>query len=70
MPRLDFSHFSQVSNSGDKVFDRFYRSPAAVKMASGSGLGLPVVKHLCNIADFTIDFETKHLIGTKVTIHS
>jgi len=53
----------------DKVFDRFYRSPAAVKMASGSGLGLPVVKHLCNIADFTIDFETKHLIGTKVTIH-
>lgn len=54
----------------DKVFDRFYRSPAAVKMASGSGLGLPVVKHLCNIAGFTIDFETKHLIGTKVTIHS
>jgi len=53
----------------DKVFDRFYRSPAAVKMASGSGLGLPVVKHLCNIAGFTIDFETKHLIGTKVTIH-
>lgn len=53
----------------DKVFDRFYRSPAAVKMASGSGLGLPVVKHLCNIAGFTIDFETKHLIGTKITIH-
>lgn len=53
----------------DKVFDRFYRSPAAVKMASGSGLGLPVVKHLCNIAGFTIDFETKHLIGTKVTIY-
>ncbi len=53
----------------NKVFDRFYRSPAAVKMASGSGLGLPVVKHLSTLAGFTVDFETKHLIGTKVTIY-
>ncbi|MEN3042214.1 MAG: HAMP domain-containing sensor histidine kinase [Fervidobacterium sp.] len=52
----------------EKVFSRFYRSQAAVKMASGSGLGLAVVKHLSNIAGYKIDFESQHLIGTKVTV--
>ncbi|MCX7654132.1 MAG: HAMP domain-containing histidine kinase [Fervidobacterium sp.] len=52
----------------EKVFSRFYRSQTAVKMASGSGLGLAVVKHLSNIAGYKIDFESQHLIGTKVTV--
>ncbi len=52
----------------EKIFGRFYRTPSAVKMASGSGLGLAVVKHLANIAGYSIEFESKHLIGTKVTV--
>ncbi len=52
----------------EKVFSRFYRTQTAIKMASGSGLGLAVVKHLSNIAGYKIDFESQYLIGTKVTV--
>lgn len=52
----------------EKIFGRFYRTPSAVKMASGSGLGLAVVKHLASIANYKIEFESQHLIGTKVIV--
>ncbi|MGC8902416.1 MAG: ATP-binding protein [Fervidobacterium sp.] len=52
----------------EKIFERFYRTPTAVKMASGSGLGLSVVKHLANVVNYKIEFESQHLIGTKVSV--
>ncbi len=52
----------------DKIFDRFYRTSTAIRMASGSGLGLSVVKHLASIANYKIEFESQHLIGTRVIV--
>lgn len=51
-------------NDLERVFERFYRTPMAVKMASGSGLGLPVVKYLANLAGYEIELSSKYMIGT------
>lgn len=53
----------------ERIFERFYRTPIASKMAPGSGLGLSVVKHLVNLAGYKLDFESKYMIGTTVTVH-
>ncbi|MFN3328768.1 MAG: sensor histidine kinase, partial [Fervidobacterium pennivorans] len=52
----------------EKIFTRFYRTQSAVKMSSGSGLGLSVVKHLASLAGYKITFESQYLIGTTVII--
>lgn len=52
----------------EKIFTRFYRTQSAVKMSSGSGLGLSVIKHLSNLAGYRITFESQYLIGTTVII--
>lgn len=52
----------------EKIFNRFYRTQSAVKMSSGSGLGLSVVKHLANLAGYKITFESQYLIGTTVIV--
>ncbi|SDG91368.1 two-component system, OmpR family, sensor kinase [Fervidobacterium changbaicum] len=52
-----------------KIFNRFYRTSTAVKMASGSGLGLAVVKHLANIADYRIEVKSQRMIGTEFIVY-
>jgi len=52
-----------------KVFNRFYRTSTGVKMASGSGLGLAVVKHLANIANYRIEVRSQHMIGTEFIVY-
>jgi two-component system OmpR family sensor kinase len=52
----------------EKVTQRFYRSKEATKMATGSGLGLSIVKHICNILNYKLIIQSNYLIGTKVII--
>ncbi len=52
-----------------KIFNRFYRTSTGVKMASGSGLGLAVVKHLANIANYKIEVKSQHMIGTEFIVY-
>ncbi|OOC35253.1 histidine kinase [Thermosipho melanesiensis] len=52
-----------------KVTERFYRSKNAIKMAPGSGLGLSIVKHICNILGCKLDIKSDYLIGTEVKIY-
>jgi len=53
-----------------KIFQRFYRGSEAIKMApKGSGLGLSVVKHLCNLAGYKIEVESEWMLGTTFRIY-
>ena len=48
-----------------KVFDRFFRATNARKMsASGSGLGLALVKEICDLLGCQIDFTTEEGRGS------
>jgi len=51
-----------------RIFERFYRSPEAIKYAKGSGLGLAVVKYLCNLSNYRIECESKWMVGTTFRI--
>lgn len=51
-----------------RIFERFYRSPEAIKYAKGSGLGLAVVKYLCNLSNYRIECESKWMVGTTFKI--
>lgn len=52
-----------------RIFERFYRTPTGVRMSTGSGLGLAVVKHLSNLASYKVEVESQHMIGTKFTVY-
>ncbi|KLO22165.1 sensor histidine kinase [Marinitoga sp. 1155] len=56
-------------NEKDRIFERFYRGYDAKKYARGSGLGLSIVKYLCELAGYKIDFESKWQVGTKFTVY-
>lgn len=43
-----------ISLAAEKIFDRFYKSDTA---EAGIGLGLPIVKAICNIYGFTINYR-------------
>ncbi len=47
-----------------RVFERFFRGTESFKHAQGSGLGLPLVKYLCEISGYKVWFESKWLIGS------
>jgi len=47
-----------------RVFERFFRGTESFKHAQGSGLGLPLVKYLCEICGYKVWFESKWLIGS------
>jgi len=54
----------------NKIFQRFYRSPEAIKMTpKGSGLGLSVVKHLAQLAGYSIKVESDWMLGTTFKIN-
>ena len=47
-----------------RIFERFFRGTESFKHAQGSGLGLPLVKYLCEISGYKVWFESKWLIGS------
>jgi len=51
-----------------RIFERFYRGAEAKNYAKGSGLGLAVVKYLCELANYKIEFESKWMVGTTFTV--
>lgn len=50
-----------------KIFDRFFRSPT-VSGTQGFGIGLSLVKQICNLHKLEIKYESKFGQGTSVTI--
>ncbi len=52
----------------DRIFERFYRGSEATKMASGSGLGLSIVKHLCNMMGYGLEVKSKWLMGSEFIV--
>jgi signal transduction histidine kinase len=51
-----------------KVYDRFYRSDSGVKFAEGSGLGMSVVKSICNAFDLDMNISSQKDQGTFIEI--
>ncbi|MXN89618.1 HAMP domain-containing protein [Flavobacterium sp. Sd200] len=52
-----------------KVFGSFYRSrPDEHIQTKGSGLGLSIVKRICELLDIEITIESELAVGTKVTL--
>jgi two-component system OmpR family sensor kinase len=51
-----------------RIFERFYRGAEANNYAKGSGLGLAVVKYLCELANYKIEFESKWMVGTTFKV--
>ena len=52
-----------------RIFERFYRaSNCSQTGAKGMGLGLALVKHLCEILNAKISIESKYTLGTSVTV--
>jgi two-component system OmpR family sensor kinase len=47
-----------------RVFERFFRGTEALKTTKGSGLGLSLVKYLCELCEYKVWFNTKWMIGT------
>lgn len=51
-----------------KIFDSFYRSKPEDKVATGSGLGLSIVKRICGLLQINIAIESELDTGTKVKL--
>ena len=52
-----------------RIFDRFYRSDEARNsQIGGHGIGLAIVKRLCDVQNIQISFESKSLKGTTAVI--
>ncbi|PNR92843.1 sensor histidine kinase KdpD [Petrotoga sp. 9PWA.NaAc.5.4] len=52
----------------NRIFERFYRGIEASKVAKGSGLGLSVVKYLCQLSGYKISFESKWMVGSTFIV--
>ncbi|WP_296903952.1 HAMP domain-containing sensor histidine kinase [Thermotoga sp.] len=52
----------------ERIFERFYRGSEALKMAPGSGLGLSIVKHLCEMMGYKIEFRSQWLLGSEFIV--
>lgn len=52
-----------------RIFERFYRGIEADKHAKGSGLGLAVVKYLCELAGYEIHFDSIWMVGTTFEVY-
>ena len=51
-----------------KIFDRFYRVDKTRNHAFGSGLGLSIVKTICDLHNIKIDIESQQGVGTTMTL--
>ncbi len=57
------------SSNLPRIFERFYVvDKSRSKKLGGTGLGLPIVKHIVLLNGGTIDIESSQGIGTKFTI--
>ena len=56
-------------NENIRIFERFFRGVDAVKHAKGSGLGLPIVKYLSELAGYKVEFQSTWMVGTTFTVH-
>jgi two-component system OmpR family sensor kinase len=52
-----------------RIFERFYRGSEALKMAPGSGLGLSIVKHLCDTIGYRLEVNSQWLIGSEFIVY-
>lgn len=53
----------------DKIFNSFYRSnPSNHPEIKGTGIGLSIVKRLCDLLNIKINFDSSLEIGTAVTL--
>jgi len=52
-----------------RIFERFYRGSEALKMAPGSGLGLSIVKHLCDTIGYRLEVNSQWLVGSEFIVH-
>jgi signal transduction histidine kinase len=52
----------------EKIYERFYRSHSGISFAEGSGLGMSVVKSICNAFDLNLDISSEKNIGTSIKV--
>ncbi len=53
-----------------KIFERFYRSDALIyPKTKGNGLGLSIVKRLCDLLGITISLQSQYGVGTTVSLN-
>lgn len=58
-----------ASDELEKIFSPFYRSNAESHISvKGSGLGLSIVKRICELLDVQVQIESQLNEGTKVTL--
>lgn len=65
--------FFEITDSGEglsenekgKIFDRFYRAPDTYQKTKGHGIGLSIVKQLCDLYQIEIVVEKNMPTGTK-----
>lgn len=55
-------------DEGSAIFDEFYQSKSHNKPQKGMGLGLSIVKRLCKLHDWEINFKSTYLQGSTFTI--
>ncbi len=52
-----------------RIFERFYRASNSSKTgAKGMGLGLSLVKHLCDVIKAEIDVKSQYMLGSTFTL--
>jgi two-component system OmpR family sensor kinase len=51
-----------------RIFERFYRGGDANKYAKGSGLGLTIVKYLCEMCHYHVEFESTWMVGSTFRV--
>lgn len=65
--------FFEITDSGEglsenekgKIFDRFYRAPDTYQKTKGHGIGLSIVKQLCDLYQIEISVEKNMPTGTR-----
>jgi signal transduction histidine kinase len=51
-----------------KIFDRFYRGSEGKKLSEGSGIGLSIVKRLCDLYEIDLRINSKKNEGTTFVL--
>ncbi|WP_051962960.1 sensor histidine kinase [Mesoaciditoga lauensis] len=52
-----------------RIFERFYRATNSTRTgAKGMGLGLSLVKHLCEVINAKVDVKSQYMIGSVFTL--
>ncbi len=63
------NHGSRISEDDlPHIFERFYRGDKARSDKKGYGLGLPIIKQMCELCSAQISAESSEEIGTQFTV--